>query len=170
MSLDRDHYSLPTLAPDHAPVVQQDEGIVRWMSGDVYRVVATGESTGGRLGALEADIPPGSGPVLHYHPDVEELFFVLEGEVDFILGDATRRVADGGFVLIPRGMRHRFTNPTSEAARAFIAFTPGGPEAMFVEGGDTPIADSRPEPWPLDRFIALAELAARTGTMVVPPQ
>ena len=56
---------------------------------------ASGEETGGALGFHEATTPPGFGPPRHIHYGCDELFYVLEGEFDFLLGDRIVRAAPG---------------------------------------------------------------------------
>jgi quercetin dioxygenase-like cupin family protein len=143
-------------------------GQTRWMSGDVYRIIATGAETGGSLAFGEALVPPGSGPVPHVHPRSDEAFLIVEGELEFLISDDLSVAVAGDFVFVPRGTRHRFRNISDRMARMFFIFTPGGPERLFLEGGDAPTPGGMPTPWPMERFIALSELAAQTGTDVIP--
>lgn len=154
-----------TVSMFHVP---RGTGHTTWMSGDVYRMMATHEETGGSLAVVEAVVPPGSGPVAHAHPRADEAFFILEGELEFLNQDRLFTAAAGDFVFVPRGTRHRFKNVSDTTARMIFLFTPAGPERLFVEGGDLPVAGSLPEPWPMERFAALADLAARTGTEIMP--
>src|ERR671921_1963265 len=48
---------------------------------------ATGEQTGGSIGFIEATSPPGYGPPRHVHYGSDELFYVLEGEFLFLVGE-----------------------------------------------------------------------------------
>ena len=54
------------------------------------------------------DAPPGSGPKLHSHP-YEEIFIVQEGQVTFMVGDATIDAA-GQIVIAPTNVPHKFIN------------------------------------------------------------
>jgi quercetin dioxygenase-like cupin family protein len=47
----------------------------------------------------------------HTHDDLVDAFFVLEGEVDFVVRDATQRAGPGAFFAAPPGARHGFSNP-----------------------------------------------------------
>jgi oxalate decarboxylase/phosphoglucose isomerase-like protein (cupin superfamily) len=58
--------------------------------------------------------PGSAGPRPHVHRTFEELFYVLEGEFDFLLGV---RVGPGAFVHVPPGVAHDFRNPTGRPAR-----------------------------------------------------
>jgi mannose-6-phosphate isomerase-like protein (cupin superfamily) len=47
----------------------------------------------------------------HTHDDLVDAFLVLEGEVDFVIGDEVRRADAGVFLAAPPGARHGFSNP-----------------------------------------------------------
>jgi quercetin dioxygenase-like cupin family protein len=47
----------------------------------------------------------------HTHDDLVDAFLVLEGEVDFVVGDEVRRADAGMFLAAPPGARHGFSNP-----------------------------------------------------------
>ncbi|MGI8747094.1 MAG: cupin domain-containing protein [Deinococcus sp.] len=49
--------------------------------GDTYTVLVTGDETAGRYTLIDMLIPPGGGPGPHRH-DFEEMFTVLEGEIE----------------------------------------------------------------------------------------
>lgn len=43
----------------------------------------------------------------HAHDGEDELFLVLEGELDVVLRDETQRLRSGEFTVVPRGVEHR---------------------------------------------------------------
>ena len=45
---------------------------------------------------------------LHFHPDADHRLYVLEGTVLVTCGAATTQCAAGDFIIIPRGVRHRY--------------------------------------------------------------
>src|ERR1022692_3406716 len=49
--------------------------------GDTYTILLTGDDTAGRYTLIDMHVPPGGGPPPHRH-DFEEMFTVLEGEVE----------------------------------------------------------------------------------------
>jgi quercetin dioxygenase-like cupin family protein len=98
----------------------------------VYK--ASGGDADGRLAVAETILAPGfPGPVLHRHREMHDLFFVLEGVVRFRLGAETRDLGTGGFVLVPPGVAHAFSNPHPEPARLLNIFTPSGLEGYLRE-------------------------------------
>jgi len=114
----------------HRPV---DTGPAFWGPGDHYTFLVTGAETGGAYFVMEALVPPGGGPPPHIHTREDETFYVLDGEVEFLLGEETVTARRGGFVNIPRGTVHRFINTGTDTARLVLTFTPAGIEHWFVE-------------------------------------
>jgi quercetin dioxygenase-like cupin family protein len=70
---------------------------------------------------------PGAEP--HYHERHADSFYVLEGELEFHVGDEVIRGSVGTYVLAPPGVVHFFRNVSDEPARALNLHAPGG----FVE-------------------------------------
>jgi quercetin dioxygenase-like cupin family protein len=63
-----------------------------------------------------SETPPGRGPSLHTHP-YEEIFIVQAGKLTFTVGDETLEAGEGLIVIVPAGVRHKFTNSGDEVAR-----------------------------------------------------
>jgi mannose-6-phosphate isomerase-like protein (cupin superfamily) len=78
--------------------------------------------------AIEAG---GSGPGPHHHDANEEIFFVSEGTMWFLVGERWVEAPKGTFLRIPAGVTHDFENRGDERAAAFNVFIPGGFEAPF---------------------------------------
>jgi quercetin dioxygenase-like cupin family protein len=90
-----------------------------------------GEQTGGRLTAIENEIAPGDGPPLHTHAHEDESWYVIEGELRFMLGDQLSSAPAGSFVFVPRGTPHCFQNAGDSPARILVMFNPSGMERFF---------------------------------------
>lgn len=45
--------------------------------------------------------------IWHNHPDTDELFLILEGELDMEFRDRTVTLAPGELIVVPRGTEHR---------------------------------------------------------------
>jgi hypothetical protein len=69
-------------------------------SGDTDTIKASGESTNGSLGLVEATVPPGGGPVAHAHNRTDEAFYVLSGELEILDGARTFVAGAGDFGAI----------------------------------------------------------------------
>ena len=143
-----------------AVVRQPGAGRTVAVVGDVYRFLATGADTGGQYALWEAVVPPGGGPPPHVRIREEEGFYVLEGEITFLVGDQ-RLVASGGmFANMPVGTPHSFKNESGNPARMLISVAPAGLEQMFFEVGVQLAEGTTTAPPPtkeeIDKLLAVA--------------
>src|SRR3982751_3564152 len=70
----------------------------------------------------------------HTHADHVDTFYVLDGVVEFTLGDETRRAGPGTLVAVPPGIIHGFRNPGSARARILNLHAPDARFASSVRG------------------------------------
>src|SRR5215208_757935 len=130
------------------------------MVGDTYTILLSGEDTAGRYCLIDMHVPPGGGPPPHRH-DFEEMFSVLEGELEFTFRGAKSVARAGDTVNIPANAPHSFGNVSGSPARLLCMCTPAGQEQFFLAVGD-PVA-SRTSPPPK---LSEAEKAARRAKAV----
>jgi quercetin dioxygenase-like cupin family protein len=105
------------------------------------------------LSLLEFEVRPGGGVSPHFHKLHSDSFYVLEGELEFHVGDEVLVGGAGTYVLAPPGVVHFFRNVSGRPARCLNLHTPGGfveyrrellelhaqgiePEESFFEGHD----------------------------------
>lgn len=101
-----------------------EDGEALWCFGALTIVKATGEQTSGGFSLIEDFAPRGAGTPLHRHPEDDETFYILEGELTFYLEDDQPIPASAGsFVHVPKGAVHAF-NVESKTARYLIFTTP----------------------------------------------
>lgn len=100
---------------------------------DAMTLKATGEQTAGSIGFLEATSSPGYGPPRHIHRSHDELFYVLEGEFRFLVGERLVSAPPGSFVFVPRGTVHAAKVVGPEPGKVLVAYVPGGLERSFEE-------------------------------------
>ncbi|HYJ78364.1 MAG TPA: cupin domain-containing protein [Longimicrobiaceae bacterium] len=92
--------------------------------------LADGEETGDRYSVSIWWVDAGKpGPGAHSHAANEELFYVIEGTMTFLVGDRHVDAVAGTFLRIPAGVTHDFENRTSRRAGALNVFIPGGFES-----------------------------------------
>jgi quercetin dioxygenase-like cupin family protein len=70
--------------------------------------------------------PHSHGPGLHSHTANDDIFYVIEGTVRFLLGDRTIDAQKGAFLRIPPGVVHDFMNETDSKAGLLNIYVPGG--------------------------------------------
>jgi mannose-6-phosphate isomerase-like protein (cupin superfamily) len=93
-------------------------------SGLAQRLKAGAADTGGAYSLWESVTLPGEGPVPHIHHNQEEAFYLLDGELEMVLGERTFAAAEGSFILVPRGTVHGFSNHGSRPVRLLTIFSP----------------------------------------------
>jgi quercetin dioxygenase-like cupin family protein len=81
------------------------------------------------LSLIELEVKPGGGVQPHFHKGHSDSFYVLDGELEFHVGDEVVHGRPGTYVLAPPGVVHFFRNVSDEPARTLNLHTPGG----FVE-------------------------------------
>jgi quercetin dioxygenase-like cupin family protein len=118
-----------------------------------------GKDTGGRFVLVEVVGLPGSGPPPHIHHSVDEVYYLLEGELEVLDGKRTFSAKAGSVFHIPRGTLHAWRNATTELARTLLLIVPAGFEGFFEEAGvpATDLSSPPPPPTPeeLQRMVEL---------------
>ena len=148
--------------------VPPDGGESVWLVGDRITVKLTSEDTGGVYSVAEEISPPQGGPPPHTHSQEEETLYVLEGEVEFLLGEDTIPAGAGSCVYVPRGALHTFKNVGTSPSRVLAVLSPGGFEKFFLEAGEpAPEGTSPPEGEPdVGRIV---EIGQKYGLEIPPP-
>jgi quercetin dioxygenase-like cupin family protein len=86
-----------------------------------------------------ATMPVGSGPPFHRHPSFDEVFIILEGAVEFQVGDEVHTARAGDTVFVPGEVPHAPRSVAGNAqgeARIIMLITPARFETFFHELAD----------------------------------
>jgi quercetin dioxygenase-like cupin family protein len=131
--------SLPIPADDpnrSLTIADPDEAGMRHVSvaGGIYTILVSGAETNGRYCLIEMLVPDGGGPPLHRH-DFEEMFSLLEGELEFTFRGKSQTVRAGSTVNVPANAPHAFKNISGGTARMLCMCTPAGQEEFFATVG-----------------------------------
>jgi quercetin dioxygenase-like cupin family protein len=142
--------------------------------GDTYTVLVAGEDTAGRYTLIDMLVPQGGGPPPHRH-DFEEMFTVLEGEIEVTFRGETTTARAGETVNVPANAPHRFTNAAPDPARLLCMCTPAGQEEFFALIGDpvptrTAAAPTLSDTEKAERMKRAVELAPRFRTELLIPE
>jgi quercetin dioxygenase-like cupin family protein len=103
---------------------------VFWPPGGGERLVANNRIARIKVGRdelalIEFALEPGfEGPDPHTHDSHVDSFYVLEGEVDFLVGDDWMRLPAGSFVAAPIGVTHAFDTHDGQRARLLNIHAP----------------------------------------------
>ncbi|WP_329228661.1 cupin domain-containing protein [Streptomyces canus] len=123
--------------------------------GNTYAMLITGEQTDGRYCLIDMRVPDGGGPPPHRH-DFEEMFTILEGEIEFAFRGEKHTVRAGSTINIPANAPHNFRNASGAPARMLCMCTPAGQDEYFTRIGDVVAGKDAPPP-----HLSEAELAER---------
>lgn len=149
-----------------------DEGQNISVVGDTYRILASGKQTGGAFATIDMLVPPGGGPGPHSHPDFQETFYVIEGEVEVKSETSAYIAKKGSYVVIPKGgIVHCFKNKSDTLAHLLCTVVPAGLEEMFIAIG-IPVEPGRFLPPPQmdpESIGKLVKVAEQYGQKVYPP-
>jgi quercetin dioxygenase-like cupin family protein len=137
-----------------------NEGKTYGVVGHKYRLLVTGDQTGGEYAVFEALVPPGEGPPPHLHVNDDEIFYVADGEITLVVEGQEIEAGAGSFAAVPRGTVHTFKNDGEATARLVVTIKPAGLDKFFQEIG-VPITDPTADAPPatvehIQRVIAAA--------------
>lgn len=122
-----------TIALRSVKVMRKGEGPQLNVLGDQMTVKLTGEDTGGKYAMVEQYNEPGVGIPPHVHAHEDEVFKLIEGEVEFWLGNKSKVLKAGDMIYCPKGVPHTWKVVGHQKARVDLGFFPAGMEKMFEE-------------------------------------
>jgi quercetin dioxygenase-like cupin family protein len=140
-----------TLPPDDATrkltLADPDDSKLRHVSvaGGTYTILVSGNQTAGRYCLIDMLVPSGGGPPPHRH-DFEEMFTIVEGEIELTFRGETHQASAGSTVNIPANAPHSFKNKSDKPARLLCMCTPAGQEEFFMSVGDPVGSRTAPPP------------------------
>jgi quercetin dioxygenase-like cupin family protein len=111
-------------------IVKRDDVQALSVLGAQVRFLCEGSATKGVWSLMEVTLPLDAGPPPHVH-DWDEAYFVIEGEVEFTLGDRRVRAGSGEFIYTPAGVQHGFAGKSAQPSRVLIFDAPAHAGAFF---------------------------------------
>jgi quercetin dioxygenase-like cupin family protein len=138
--------------------------------GERFTPLAIGEETRDRFSLIEVLSPPGAGAPLRINANVDETFFIQEGELTFQLEDESVVAPAGSLVYLPKGRAHAYVNAGTTTAKLVSLITPGGElENFFPEAGQLVTDRSTPIAPPSQDSARIGALAAKYKVQVLSP-
>ncbi|MCY3871247.1 MAG: cupin domain-containing protein [Gemmatimonadetes bacterium] len=80
-----------------------------------------------------AVIQPGQQNPPHYHPNCEEILYVVSGTCEHTYGDNSYQLKPGDSIRVSAGVIHHAINNGDEPLRAIISFSSGDRQTVFLE-------------------------------------
>ena len=106
-------------------VLRPDEGVRYEARGSEMSFKALASTAGGHFSLMERALPAGGHmPPAHRHLACDEAYYVLEGEVTFVLEGLEQVGTEGWWVLVPGGASHTFGNRSAGPARVLVIHAP----------------------------------------------
>lgn len=103
-------------------------GAIKWLCND--QIDPEAEMTFGIVYVNAGEDNP-----LHYHPNCEELIYVLSGQCDHRLGDEVFPLKEGMMLRIPRDVKHNAVNTGWRPVTMAICYSAADRQTIFCEDG-----------------------------------
>lgn len=134
-------------------IVKNGDGDKQIVLGDHQTVKLSGKDTNNQFTLIEQYNEPGMEIPLHIHQNEDEIFHVLEGELEIQVGSEVKLLKSGDLGFCPRGIPHSWKVVGEHKAKVLLSVFPSGIELMFKEFSQFP-------PGPPD-FEKVAEICAK---------
>lgn len=112
--------------------VRRGEGEELSVLGAGVRFLCEAARTEGGFSLMEVALPENEGPPPHDHP-WDEAYYILEGEVRFVVGNMEDTYRAGDFLYAPGGTTHSFKGASAAPARVLVLDAPAAAEGFFKE-------------------------------------
>ena len=117
-----------TAAADTAQASQFDWGSIQWFFGGT-------QTPGAQITFGYVEIEPGRKNPRHYHPNSDEVLYLLEGELDHSLADEVFHLVPGSAIFIAQEVPHDAVNTSDRTARMVVAYPTGDRQIVMLEEG-----------------------------------
>ncbi len=159
-----------TFAESIAYALKAGQGRPIWFFGGLLTWKVVSVNSKNQYEFVEQRGRHGFGAPVHSHERETEGFYVLNGDMTFILDNKKIYTSAGDFLFVPSGAKHAFVVDSKEA-RFLTIIAPPGLEAFFDELGEPakalklpPLSRGRPLP-----AATLQAVAAKYGQKVFGP-
>jgi quercetin dioxygenase-like cupin family protein len=154
-----------SIIPSNLPagIVRAGEGERHVQLGTDIVFKSLSHETGGAAFIWENETPPGAMVPPHMHRTEDEFIYLVDGEMEVTIGEATHIVRPGDLVKMPRGVPHAIRSTGPAMTKSLWTVIPAGKmEAFFRALANLP-ADQPPNP------EVFARLFAEHNIVLLPP-
>lgn len=129
---------------------------LKGVNSNVLDVKISGSDTDGDLAIFEqTSLSQGKGTPLHIHHSQDEIFYVIEGEYYFQVGEKKFNLAKGDSIFLPRKVPHAWTQVSATGKMTVIMQPAGKLENFFVT---VAALDHEPTPKEMEQIFADNEM------------
>ncbi len=111
---------------DDVPTAQFEWGTLKWM-------LSADQSPGAEQTLGICQIFPGKINPLHYHPNCEEILYMIAGRGRHRLGDESVELTPGMAIRIPQNVHHNLENIGWETILCLVSFSTGNRKMVHVQ-------------------------------------
>jgi quercetin dioxygenase-like cupin family protein len=115
-----------------AVILKNGEGESMSVLGAGVRFLLPAEKTDHSFSLMEVELPKDQGPPPHDH-SWDEAYYILDGDVWFLVGDKEQVFSTGDFIYAPGGVVHSFRGAGDKPARVLVMDAPATAEGFFRE-------------------------------------
>lgn len=144
-----------------AKTLKSGEGEAISVLGTKVRFLLEAARTDNTFSLMEVELPKDQGPPPHDHP-WDEAYYIIDGDVWFLVDDKEMVVSTGDFVYAPGGTLHSFRGAGETPARVLVLDAPATAEGFFRDAAREVV--SIPED-----FAKVPEIGARYQMRFMPP-
>jgi mannose-6-phosphate isomerase-like protein (cupin superfamily) len=151
-----------------ATLVKRGEGQAYWVLGDHVEFKIPAGAGGGRFTLAQTITVPGGGPPPHLHHNEDEVFYIVDGNFEFLVGQTLVPAPPGSLIFAPRNLTHQFRN-LGPGRGTFICWVqPARFESFIGELGTAAAGVVDPPPVTPELMDKLARLCQVYGLEIRP--
>jgi quercetin dioxygenase-like cupin family protein len=148
--------------------IAPDEGDSFWLAGELYTAKVVGKDTGWAYTLVETKTQPKGQSLSKINYREDTTFYVLEGELEFMVEENVSVVSAGYFLYVGRGTWHTYKNVGSGPARHLEMLTPSGIEKFFKEVSVPALDRDSPPPFEEEDLAKILSVAPKYGLEIRP--
>ncbi|MFZ0731378.1 MAG: cupin domain-containing protein [Candidatus Sulfotelmatobacter sp.] len=125
-------HSTPVVATQ--PLIVRTHDVAGFSQGlGEARILIDGANSQDKWWLVHSEELPGFMTTLHFHHDMDECVYVLDGLLSIFMGGQWHDLSPGTFALLPKGIPHAQGNTSSLPVRFLGWGSPAGFERLFPE-------------------------------------
>jgi uncharacterized cupin superfamily protein len=125
-------HTTPTAATQ--PLIVRTQEVAGFSQGlGEARILMDGAGSENKWWLVHSEEQPGFMTTLHFHPDMDEYIYILDGILSVFMGGEWHDLSAGTFAALPKGIPHAQGNTSSSPVRFLGWGTPAGFERLFPE-------------------------------------